>query len=98
MIQFRHLRLNRYHCALLEDLMERQDAPGAAPMIVLDELDDDERLRFQPSLRRAGYHPELLAKLAEHGLVDLTRAGDQAYRVYVTPIGRDYYDDMCALT
>lgn len=97
MIQFRHARLNEYHCAMLEDLMELQDAPDSRRVIVDDAVSDD-GLVFQPELRRRRYHPAILAKLVEHGLVDLTKAGDDAFRVYVTPVGRDYYDDMCGLT
>ncbi len=97
MIQFRHVRLNEYHCALLADLMEQQDPPQSEVVVVDDEVSES-GLVFRPALRRSGYHPDLLAKLAEHGLVDLTRASDTAFRVYVTPVGRDYYDDMCGLT
>lgn len=97
MIQFRHVRLNEFHCALLADLMEQQDPPEPEIVLVEDEIGET-GLVFRPVLRRTGYHPDVLAKLAEHGLVDLTRAGASAFRVYVTPFGRDYYDDMCALT
>lgn len=97
MIQFRHVRLNEYHCAMLADLMALQDAPDARPVIVEDAVAED-GLVFRPSLRHSGYHPGVLAKLAEHGLVDLTQVGDSAFRVYVTPVGRDCFDDMCGLT
>ncbi len=97
MIQFRHVRLNEYHCAMLEDLMALQDAPDATPVVVEEEIGAN-GLIFRPQLRHTGYHPGVLAKLAEHGLVDLTHLGDAAYRVYVTPVGRDCYDDMCGLT
>ncbi len=97
MIQFRHVRLNEYHCALLADLMEMQDAPQPQPVVVED-LVSEFGLTFQPSLRRSGYHPSVLARLVEHGLVDMTHVGPSRYRVYVTPIGRDCYDDMCGLT
>ena len=97
MIQFRHVRLNEYHCALLSDLMEWQDA-SQPRMVLVDEEISDTGLVFRPALRHSGYHPGVLAKLAEHGLVDLTHVGDSAYRVYVTPVGRDCYDDMCGLT
>lgn len=97
MIQFRHARLNEYHCAMLSDLLQLQDDPAQPRVLVADAL-DDAGLAFRPPLRRRGYHPDILAALAQHGLVDLTRAGDGLFRVYVTPVGRDYYDDMCALT
>lgn len=97
MIQFRHARLNEYHCAMLSDLLQLQDDPERPRVLVEDAL-DDAGLAFRPPLRRRGYHPDILAALAQHGLVDLTRAGDGLFRVYVTPVGRDYYDDMCALT
>ncbi len=97
MIQFRHVRLNEYHCAMLEDLMALQDAPNPQPVIVEEEV-SEQGLIFRPALRHTGYHPEILTKLAETGLVDLTRAGEAGYRVYVTPVGRDCYDDMCGLT
>ena len=97
MIQFRHVRLNEYHCALLEDLMRFQDAPE--PQIVfVDNLVSDDGLVFRPTLRHTGYHPGVLAKLVEHGLIDLTHIGEDRYRVYVTPVGRDCYNDMCGLT
>ena len=82
---------------MLADLMALQDAPDPQAVIVEEAIADD-GLVFRPVLRHTGYHPGVLAKLAEHGLVDLTRAGDEAYRVYVTPVGRDAYDDMCGLT
>lgn len=97
MIQFRHVRLNEYHCALLSDLMEQQDPPEPEIVVVNDEV-GDAGLVFRPSLRHSGYHPDVLAKLVEHGLVDMTRAGERSFRVYVTPVGRDYFDDMCGLT
>ncbi len=97
MIQFRHARLNEYHCAMLSDLLQLQDDP-AQPRVLVEDALDDAGLAFRPPLRRRGYHPDILAALAQHGLVDLTRAGDGLFRVYVTPVGRDYYDDMCALT
>ena len=97
MIQFRHARLNEYHCAMLSDLLQLQDDP-AQPRVLVEDALDDAGLAFRPPLRRRGYHPDILAALAQHGLVDLTRAGDGVFRVYVTPVGRDYYDDMCALT
>lgn len=97
MIQFRHVRLNEYHCAMLADLMALQDAPNPKPVLVDDAVAED-GLVFRPALQHQGYHPGVLAKLAEHGLVDLTQVGDSAYRVYVTPVGRDCYDDMCGLT
>ena len=97
MIQFRHVRLNEYHCAMLEDLMEFQDASAPRAVIVEDAVAED-GLVFRPALRHSGYHPGVLAKLVEHGLIDLTHVGDSAYRVYVTPVGRDCYDDMCGLT
>ena len=82
---------------MLADLMELQDAAEARPVIVEDAV-AEEGLVFRPALRHSGYHPGVLAKLAEHGLVDLTQVGDSAFRVYVTPVGRDCYDDMCGLT
>jgi capsular polysaccharide biosynthesis protein len=82
---------------MLEDLMELQDADQPQVVIVEDAVAED-GLVFRPSLRRRGYHPGVLAKLAEHGLVDMTHVGQTAYRVYVTPVGRDCYDDMCGLT
>lgn len=82
---------------MLEDLMALQDQPDRQRVIVENEVADD-GLVFRPALRHSGYHPDILAKLAEHGLVDLTHVGESAYRVYVMPVGRDYYDDMCALT
>ena len=97
MIQFRHARLNEYHCAMLRDLLDVQDAPER-PRVLVEDAVGDGGLAFRPSLRHRGYHPDVLATLAQHGLVDLTRAGDGWFRVYVTPVGRDYYDDMCALT
>ena len=100
MIQFRHVRLNEYHCALLADLMALQDE-AAAPAVVVEETIGEGGLVFRPPLRRSGFHPIILTQLAEHGLVDLTHvAGGSAaaYRVYVTPVGRDCYDDMCGLT
>ncbi len=97
MIQFRHVRLNEYDCAMLADLMALQDAPDAPPVIVEDAV-AEHGLVFHPELRHTGYHPGVLAKLAEHGLVDLTHVSETAYRVYVTPVGRDCYDDMCGLT
>lgn len=97
MIQFRHVRLNEYHCALLEDLMLFQDAPEPQ-VVIVDELVSDEGLIFRPTLRHTGYHPGVLAKLVEHGLIDLTHIGEDRYRVYVTPVGRDCYNDMCGLT
>ncbi len=97
MIQFRHVRLNEYHCAMLEDLLEFQDAPERK-VVFVEERVSTRGLIFQPALRRRGYHPGVLAKLAEHGLVDLTHVGEDRYRVYVTPVGRDCYDDMCGLT
>ncbi|MCY3557379.1 MAG: hypothetical protein OXH13_01875 [Chloroflexi bacterium] len=97
MIQFRHVRLNEYHCAMLEDLMAFQDAPEPQAVLVEDRVSSD-GLIFRPALRHTGYHPGVLAKLAEHGLVDLTHIGADTYRVYVTPVGRDCYDDMCGLT
>ena len=63
MIQFRHIRLNEYHCALLADLMEQQDPPEPNVVIVADEISET-GLVFRPALRRSGYHPEVLAKLA----------------------------------
>ena len=74
-----------------------QDATVPRPVMV-DEAIGESGLVFRPALRRGGYHPEVLAQLAEHGLVDMTRLGESAYRVYVTPVGRDCYDDMCGLT
>ena len=97
MIQFRHVRLNEYHFAMLADLMAWQDPPESRTVVVEDAIAED-GLVFRPALRRRGYHPGVLAKLAEHGLVDLTHLGESAYRVYVTPVGRDCYDDMCGLT
>ena len=97
MIQFRHARLNEYHCAMLSDLLHLQDDPAQPRVLVADAV-GDEGLAFQPPLRHRGYHPDVLATLAQHGLVDMTRAGEGLFRVYVTPVGRDYYDDMCALT
>ena len=97
MIQFRHARLNEYHCAMLEDLMALQDAPGARLVTVEDEV-SEQGLVFHPRLRHTGYHPGVLGKLVEHGLVDLTKVEAGRFRVYVTPVGRDYYDDMCGLT
>ena len=82
---------------MLGDLMTLQDAPDPKPVFVEDLVAED-GLVFRPSLRHSGYHPGVLAKLAEHGLVDLTHVGESAYRVYVTPVGRDCYDDMCGLT
>ncbi len=82
---------------MLADLMALQDAPESKTVFVEDAVAED-GLVFRPSLRHSGYHPGVLAKLAEHGLVDLTHVGDSAYRVYVTPVGRDCYDDMCGLT
>lgn len=97
MIQFRHVRLNEYHCAMLADLMALQDPPDPTA-IVVDDAVGEEGLVFRPALRHQGYHPGVLAKLAEHGLVDLTHIGESSYRVYVTPVGRDCFDDMCGLT
>ena len=97
MIQFRHVRLNEYHCAMLADLMAEQDAPDPQ-VVVVEEAIGEDGLVFRPQLRHTGYHPGVLAKLAEHGLVDLTHVGADAYRVYVTPVGRDCYVDMCGLT
>ena len=74
MIQFRHIRLNEYDCAMLSDLMTLQDAPDPKPVFVEDLVAED-GLVFRPSLRHSGYHPGVLAKLAEHGLVDLTHRG-----------------------
>lgn len=82
---------------MLADLMALQDAPKSKTVFVEDAVAED-GLVFRPSLRHSGYHPGVLAKLAEHGLVDLTHVGESAYRVYVTPVGRDCYDDMCGLT
>lgn len=82
---------------MLADLMALQDAPASKTVIVEDAVAED-GLVFRPQLRHTGYHPVVLAKLAEHGLVDLTHVGESAYRVYVTPVGRDCYDDMCGLT
>lgn len=82
---------------MLADLMALQDPPNPRTIVVEDAIGED-GLVFRPALRRHGYHPGVLAKLAEHGLVDLTQMGDSAYRVYVTPVGRDCYDDMCGLT
>ena len=97
MIQFRHARLNEYHCAMLSDLLLLQDDP-AQPRVLVEDAVGEQGLAFQPPLRHRGYHPDVLATLAQHGLVDMTRAGEGLFRVYVTPVGRDYYDDMCALT
>ena len=97
MIQFRHARLNEYHCAMLKDILDLQDDPAEARILVADAV-GDAGLAFQPALRRRGYHPDILARLAQLGLVDMTKAGEGLFRVYVTPVGRDYYDDMCALT
>ncbi len=97
MIQFRHLRLNEYHCALLADLLEFQDDPDPQPVVVDDRI-AEVGLTFHPSLRRSGYHPGVLTLLVEHGLVNMTHVGPSTFRVYVTPIGRDCYDDMCGLT
>lgn len=97
MIQFRHARLNEYHCAMLSDLLQLQDDP-AAPRVLVEDAVGEQGLAFQPQLRHRGYHPDVLASLVQHGLVDMTRAGEGLFRVYVTPVGRDYYDDMCALT
>ena len=97
MIQFRHARLNEYHCAMLSDLLHLQDDPAQPRVLVADAV-SEEGLAFTPTLRHRGYHPDVLAALAQHGLVDMTRAGEGSFRVYVTPVGRDYYDDMCALT
>ena len=97
MIQFRHARLNEYHCAMLKDLLDLQDDPAEARILVADAV-GDAGLAFQPALRHRGYHPDVLAKLVQHALVDMTKAGEGLFRVYVTPVGRDYYDDMCALT
>lgn len=97
MIQFRHVRLNEYHCALLEDLLLLQD-DGDSPPVVVDEAVGEAGLVFRPRLRHVGYHPGVLASLVEHGLIDLTQVSEQVYRVYVTPVGRDCYDDMCGLT
>ena len=82
---------------MLADLMALQDAPDPQSVIVEEAIGED-GLAFRPQLRHTGYHPGVLAKLAEHGLVDLSRVSDDAYRVYVTPVGRDCYDDMCGLT
>lgn len=97
MIQFRHAQLNEYHCAMLEDLILLQDDPAELYILVEDAVGDG-GLAFRPPLQRRGYHPDILARLVQHGLVDLTKAGEGLFRVYVTPIGRDYYEDMCALT
>ena len=97
MIQFRHVRLNEYHCAMLADLMALQDAPDPRTILVEDAVSED-GLVFRPRLRHSGYHPDVLASLAEHGLVDLTHVDGSTFRVYVTPVGRDCYDDMCGLT
>ena len=77
--------------------MALQDAPERN-VVVVEEAIGESGLIFRPELKHTGYHPEILTKLVEHGLVDLTRAGEGSYRVYVTPVGRDYYDDMCGLT
>ena len=77
--------------------MAFQDAPEPQAVLVEDRVSLD-GLIFRPALRHTGYHPGVLAKLAEHGLVDLTHIGADTYRVYVTPVGRDCYDDMCGLT
>lgn len=82
---------------MLADLMALQDAPEPQAVVV-DEAIGEDGLVFRPGLRHTGFHPGVLANLVEHGLVDLTQAGDAAYRVYVTPVGRDCYDDMCGLT
>ena len=82
---------------MLSDLMALQDPPVPQSVFVDDAVADD-GLVFRPRLRHTGYHPGVLAKLAEHGLVDLTQVGEGRYRVYVTPVGRDCYDDMCGLT
>ena len=71
---------------MLGDLMTLQDAPDPKPVFVEDLVAED-GLVFRPSLRHSGYHPGVLAKLAEHGLVDLTHVGESAYRVYVTTVG-----------
>ncbi len=82
---------------MLADLMALQDPPNPQTVVVSESI-GDAGLVFRPQLRHSGFHPEILTKLSEHGLVDLTRHGDSDYRVYVTPVGRDYYDDMCGLT
>ena len=97
MIQFRHARLNQYHCAMLRDLIRLQDDP-AKPRVLVEDAVGEQGLAFHPALQHRGYHPDVLAKLVQHGLVDMTNAGQGLFRVYVTPVGRDYYDDMCALT
>ena len=82
---------------MLEDLLSLQDDPEAPPVVVAEAV-GEEGLDFRPRLKHVGYHPGVLASLVEHGLIDLTQVSEQAYRVYVTPVGRDCYDDMCGLT
>ncbi len=82
---------------MLEDLLLLQDDPEAPPVVV-DEAVGEHGLVFRPALKHVGYHPGVLASLVEHGLIDLTQVSDLVYRVYVTPVGRDCYDDMCGLT